>query len=343
MIQYHKPNIKVDENDLKNIGNILNSGWVSIGKYVEEVEDYFRKTYSVKHAIACSCATQGLIIAIKSAGWRNKRVAVQSFTWPSTIFAIEANIGNKPVFCDIHRDTLNIDLGTVSKDSYDTVIAVDVFGNEAEVNTDKPIIYDAAHGYGLKNLGHRGLAEVVSFSFTKVVTAMEGGMILTQNDEFAEIAYELRRLSARMLEINAYILLKAIKEYKANYASKNRIAEAYKLLLKLDYTEQKSPSASNYSVFPIILRESAVRNAIIKEFNEKKIEYKVYYQPMVEGLPVTDWIFDHILCLPIYPTLTDVEIAEICDVANSAAKHIHVGHNYLRNSKYIESYFRSEN
>jgi dTDP-4-amino-4,6-dideoxygalactose transaminase len=269
-------------------------------------------------------------------------VAVQSFTWPSTIYAIEANIGNKPVFCDIHRDTLNLDLETISKDSYDNVIAVDVFGNEANIETDKPIIYDAAHGFGLKNLGHRGLAEVVSFSFTKVATAMEGGIILTQNEELSEIAYELRRLSARMLEINAYILLKAIKEYQANYDSKKRIANMYSKLLKLDYIGQKTSSSSNYSVFPIILRESAVRNAIIKEFDSKKIEYKIYYQPMVEGLPVTDWVFEHILCLPIYTNLTESDIIEICSVANSASKHIHVGHNYLRNSKYIDSYLRSE-
>jgi dTDP-4-amino-4,6-dideoxygalactose transaminase len=267
---------------------------------------------------------------------------VQSFTWPSTIYAIESNIGNTPVFCDINRDTLNMDLNSICSDEYDVVMAVDVFGNEAKVETDKPIIYDAAHGYGLKNLGHRGLAEVVSFSFTKVATAMEGGIILTQDDSLAEVAYELRRLSSRMSEINAYVLLKNIRNYDSNYARKQEISKTYKKLLKFDYMEQLNDTMSNLSVFPIILYESSVRDAIKKAFDEKSIEYKVYYQPLVEGLPITDWVFDHILCLPIYPKLSESEIIEICDVANAASKRIHVGHNYLRNSHYIKSYFRLE-
>jgi len=342
MIQYHKPNINIGCEDLQKIKEILCSGWVSIGKYVGEVEDYFRKTYSVKHAIACSSATQGLIIAIKSAGWRNKNIAVQSFTWPSTIYAIEANIGNKPIFCDIDRNTFNIDLHTIDSDAYDTVIAVDVFGNEANVETNKPIIYDAAHGFGNKNLGHRGLAEIVSFSFTKVATAMEGGIILTQSDEIAEISYELRRLSARMLEINAYILLKSISRYKENYEKKVNIASLYKEMLTIDYFSQKCFVEPNLSVFPIVFRESSVRNAVVKSLEENKIEYKIYYQPLVEGLPVTDWLFDHILCLPIYPDLKEEDVKDICCIINSSSKHIHVGHNYLRGSKYIESFLRVE-
>lgn len=342
MIQYHKPNLDITQDDLGKIADILNSGWVSIGKYVNEVEEYFRSQYSVKHAIACSCATQGLIIAIKSAGWKNKRIAVPSFTWPSTIYAIEANIDNKPIFCDIKRDTLNMDLQTINKDSYDAVISVDIFGSASKVETDKPVIYDAAHGFGLKNLGHRGLAEVVSFSFTKTVTATEGGIILTQDDTIAEIAYELRRLSARMEEVNALILLKSIKDFDKNTQRKKEIYGQYKRLLKFDYCEQKLSEDSNFSVFPIILKENAIRNAIVQEFNKKGIEYKIYYQPLVEGLPVTDWIYNHILCLPIYPKLTDNEVHEICETANHASKNIHVGHNYLRNSQYIKSYFGKE-
>lgn len=342
MIQYNKPNISLEESDIESIKSVLQSGWISIGKNVELVESYFRKTYGVKHAIGCSNATQGLTIAFKSAGWRGKRVAVPSFTWPSTVYAIESNIGNSAVFCDINRETFNINLDSIPKDSYDVVVGVDVFGNECNVSTDKPIIYDAAHGFKLDNLGHRGLAEVVSFSFTKVVTAMEGGMILTNDDALAEIAYELRRLSSRMLEINAIVLTRSIANYEENQRKKMKCIDTYVQHLKMDYTRQLIPSCSNYSVFPIILKETAVRDSIIKAFEKEEIGYKEYYQPLVEGLFNTDWVFSHILCLPAYPSLMTEEILRICDVANKASTHIHVGHNYLRNSKYLDQYIRNK-
>ena len=343
MIQYCKPNISFNDDDIEKIQSILKSGWVSIGENVKNIEDYFCQTYNVKHAIACSNATQGLTIALKSAGWREKRIAVPSFTWPSTVYAIESNLGNSAVFCDINRETFNIDLSTISPDSYDAVVGVDIFGNECNVQkyTDKPVMYDAAHGFKLTNLGHRGIAEVVSFSFTKVVTAMEGGIILTNDSNLAEIAYELRRLSSRMLEINAVILKRSISNYEDNYNKKIDCINLYRKNLTLRYTEQRIDSNSNYSVFPIILEENAVRDSIIKAFEKEGIEYKAYYQPLVEGLPNTDWLFSHILCLPAYPLLKKDDVEKICEVANKASTHIHVGHNYLRNSKYLNRYIRN--
>ena len=341
MTQYNKPNISLNEDDLKLVKEVLDSGWVSIGKYVEAVETFFKRAYKVKYAIGCSNATQGLMIAIKSAGWRNKRIAVPSFTWPSTIYAIESTVGNSAVFCDINRKTFNIDISRLPPDSYDAVVGVDVFGNECHVPEGKPIIYDAAHGFGLKNLGHRGLAEVVSFSFTKVVTAMEGGMILTNDDNLANIAWELRRLSSRMLEVNAIVLSRSILNHEENQKKKLACIETYIKYLDVEYTRQEIPVCSNHSVFPIILSETAVRDAIIKAFNREGIEYKVYYQPLVEGLINTDWVFSHILCLPAYPLLEEEEIKKICEIANKASRDIHVGHNYLRNSSYLNRYIRN--
>lgn len=356
-IQFSKPTIHLEHEDYEEIKNVIASGWVSIGKHVEELEAIFRKRFNVKHAIACSCCTQGLIIALKAAGWRNKRIAVPAFTWPSTIFAIESNIGNSPVFCDIDRNTWLIDLGNIDADSYDAILAVDTFGNQAEVKSNKPVIYDAAHGFNLKNLGHRGIAEVVSFSFTKVVSTSEGGIILTNNAEIASTAYELRRLSSRMAEINALIGIRSIKNYEINQQQKLNIIQKYIDNLDFDFHLQQIPTSTNNSVFSLIATNSHTRNLIAKALKENNIETKIYYEPLIEGLPNTDWVYAHIISLPTYPAIAPQQ-EHICKVINDSVQNAFKvspeggeilsqsvptpGKRYLKESGYLRTYLRRE-
>lgn len=347
-IRFSKPMISLEEEDYERIKEVINSGWVSIGKYVEELENEFKKRFGVKHAIACSSCTQGLIIALKACGWRNKRIVVPAFTWPSTIYALESNIGNKPVFCNIDPKTWLIDINNLDENSYDAVLAVDTFGNQANINTTKPVIYDAAHSFNLKELGHRGIAEVVSFSFTKVVSASEGGIILSNDDGIAKTACELRRLSSRMGEINAVIGIRSIKNYEKNQEQKLKIIQKYKNSFDFNYTLQSIPECTNYSVFSILLDSTQSRDAIAKTFKENNIEVKIYYEPLVEGLPNTDWVYSHIISLPIYPDIASKQ-EYLCRLINESVKESYLtpgvsvpGKTYLNESGYLKTYLRQE-
>lgn len=355
LIQFSKPSIELMWKDYHKVKGIINSGWVCIGKYVEELENKFKKRFKVKHAIACSNCTQGLIIALKSAGWRNKRIAVPPFTWPSTIFALESNIGNTPVFCDIDPSTWIINLKNINSDSYDAVLAVDTFGNQARIATNKPVIYDAAHGFDLQDLGHRGLAEVVSFSFTKVVSASEGGMILTNDSDLANTAYELRRLASRMEEINAVIALRSLSNYARNQKAKLDIMKKYLKSFKFKYAVQKIPINTNHSVFSILLPNMEQRNAIANALKKNGIEFKIYYEPLVEGLPNVDMIYSRIISLPTYPAIGKYQ-PHICKIINESIektsfdykddilqhKTVTPGKRYLRESGYLNTYLRKE-
>lgn len=352
--QFSKPTISLEEEDFEKIRSVISSGWVSIGKYVEELEGKFKERFKVKHAIACSSCTQGLIIALKAAGWRNKRVAVPAFTWPSTVFAIESNIGNTPVFCDIDSETWLMDMGSLDDAHYDVVLAVDTFGNQAEIQTTKPVIYDAAHGFDLDKLGHRGIAEVVSFSFTKVVTASEGGMILTNYDEVAKTAYELRRLASRMEEVNAIIALSSIRKYDHFHKIKLDIIERYLKGFDFNFTLQRIPECTNHSVFSILMNNSYARDAVAAALARNNIEVKVYYEPLVEGLVNTDQVFSRILSLPTYPDITS-KLDEIIALVNESVKEsvkpgksdvtlgaALPGKTYLVESGYLTEYLRRE-
>lgn len=348
-IQFSKPTISLEASDYREINRVIRSGWVSIGVNMEKLEAYFKSRFKVKHAIACSCCTQGLVVAIKAAGWRNKRIAVQPFTWPSTIYAIESNNGNAPVFCDINPETWLLDINSLPANSYDAVLAVDTFGNQANIKTNKPVIYDAAHGFDLKDLGHRGIAEVISFSFTKVVSAAEGGMILTNDNNFAETARELRRLSCRMEEINAIIALRSLKNYEANQKAKMRIIERYIKKFDFSYSTQRIPICTNHSVFSILLNTQRERDAIARALKKAAVEFKTYYEPVVTGLKNVDSVYSRIISLPIYPQIVSVQ-DKICTVINTAAKRAlqyssatpTPGKRYLKQSGYLDAYLRKQ-
>ncbi|MEI6213329.1 MAG: DegT/DnrJ/EryC1/StrS family aminotransferase [Desulfuromonadales bacterium] len=354
-IQFSKPTISLEKSDYTEIHKIINSGWVSIGVNVERLEAEFRSRYKVKHAIACSSCTQGLVVVMKAAGWRNKKVAVQPFTWPSTVYAIESNIGNVPVFCDIDPETWLIDINNLPVKAYDAVLAVDTFGNQAEIKTNKPVIYDSAHGFDLKDLGHRGIAEVISFSFTKVVSASEGGMILTNDNRLAETASELRRLSCRMPEINAVIALRSLKNYEKNQEAKIKIIDRYLKSFEFKFNTQRIQSCTNYSVFSILLDTPDERDAIAHALKKSGVEFKTYYDPLVSGLKNIDSVYSRILSLPVYPQIADVQ-DKICDIINAAAKSASIaqkirhysssvptpGKRYLKKSGYLDTYLRKQ-
>jgi dTDP-4-amino-4,6-dideoxygalactose transaminase len=316
-VLFGNPNINSDGLG-REIKAILDSGWVSIGEYVEALENHFKERTGVKHAIATSSATTGLIIAIKAAGWKNMNIALPSFTWPSTLYAIQCN-GNHPIFTDIDSQTW-LASGLVNAER---AVIIDTFGNQFTPDSTmkkEDLIIDAAHGYGLPNLGKRGLAEVVSLSFTKVVTAMEGGIILTDNDELAETARELRRLSGRMGEINALIALQSIKNY--NPEATKSIINYYKKHITVPHRCQEVVNDTNNSVFSMLFSDSAVRDAIRIALAKAGVETKVYYDPLKKGFPNTEDIYSRILSLPIHRDVPEWQdrIIEIINTAGRGAR-----------------------
>jgi len=321
LIRFHKPSINFCGDDLDKINEIFVSGWIANGKNVETLENCFKKLFDVKFAIACGNCTQGLVIALRAAGWQHKRIAVPAFTWPSTIFAIESNMGNKPVFCDINPKTWLTDIDHLDPSSYDAILAVDTFGNEFVNNCNKPLIIDSAHGFGLKNLGHRGIVEVVSLSFNKIVTSIEGGMILTNDQTIAKEAIELRRLTSRLEEINAVVGIKSVRNFDKIQESRSLIIQNYLNLLDFEYEQQYTTASTNQSIFSILVRNNKIRNNMLTTLMNYGFEVKIYYEPLINGLEITDDVYSRILSLPTYPEILPYQ-NKICCLLNEAANMI---------------------
>jgi dTDP-4-amino-4,6-dideoxygalactose transaminase len=319
MIKYNQTNIVLNDSDMKEIKTIIESGNVVNGKYVKELEKFLKHEFGVKHAIPCANCTTGLIIAIKAMGLQGKSIAVPAFTWFSTPYAICCNY-NVPYFVDINKDTWLME--DFNETYVDAFLSVDIFGNKSFVKTNLPVIYDAAHGYGLTNLGHRGNAEVISLSYTKIVQGMQGGVILTNDDVLAEKCRTMVHRYGKITELNAYIVLKSIGDYLDNQSAREKIINEYHKLIKVPCKEQVIKTETNYSVYAILLETTEIRDKINDALIRNGVETKIYYQPVVEdteyfrrAYPNTFDLYSRILALPVY---TDLEVGSICKIINEA-------------------------
>jgi dTDP-4-amino-4,6-dideoxygalactose transaminase len=311
-IRFHKPQLRLTRKNLKQFKKIIQSGWVCNGDAVDQLEERFAKETGVKFAIATSSATQGLIIALRAADIKGKRVALPSFTWGSTLYAVEC-AGGIPVLCDIDRKTWQMIL---PKEKVDFAVPVDIFGNQyPKINV--PSVYDAAHGYGLPLLGKRGLAEVVSLSFTKVVTGMQGGIILTNDEGMYQKMIEERDLSSKMCEFNAIVALNSMDDYIQHWDSKMKCIQAYSEGIKEGVNFQLINKVTNHSVFAIVFQSKVIRDRVADFFSRTGIETKIYYRPLKEGYPNTDFIYNRILALPTYPEVYP-EIPRIIKLINKS-------------------------
>lgn len=341
MIEYNKPEISLTKSELKEIDSIVKGGRFCRGQHVERLESYFKKEYNVGFAKACCNATNGLTIAITSTGIYKNHIALPVFTWPSTLYAIECS-GNIPVWYDIDPNTWNMSTDTptildtsnlsdycksymrILKTSGEIIIGgivpVDVFGNVSYIDAPNSvaIIYDAAHGFGNPFLGNRGLAEVVSFSFTKSITAGgQGGMILTNNERLYNRISELVDLSAKVGEINALIAMSCIDKYEDKQKKRLAIIDMYREYIDIPVTEQSVGYATNHSVYSILFESNEKRNRIVDSFKSNGIEVKCYYEPLIAGFKNADDVYSRILSLPVYPSI-EKHVKFISNLINKA-------------------------
>src|SRR5947207_2958509 len=195
----------IDENDIQAVVETLKSDWLTTGPKVAEFEQALADWVGAKYAVSFSSGTAALHGAAFAAGLGPGDEAITS---PMT-FAATANCilyqNATPVFADASFDTLNLDPEqTEQKITTRTkaILPVDYAGHPADLDLflklgekhGLTIIEDACHALGAEYRGRRvgGIAHMTVFSFhpVKHLTTGEGGMVTTNNAQFAE---KLRR------------------------------------------------------------------------------------------------------------------------------------------------------
>ncbi len=191
----------IDDTEIEAVSQVLASKWISTGNRVREFERAFAEYLGVKHAIAVSSCTAALHLSLVVAGiGSDDEVITTPYTFTATAEAIRY-VGAKPVFVDIHPDTLNIDTSKIEQAitaRTKAILPVHIAGIPCDMNVLQDIsqrrnftlIDDAAHAipveYRGQHIGSIGDLSAFSFYANKNLTTGEGGMITTNNDAFAK-------------------------------------------------------------------------------------------------------------------------------------------------------------
>ena len=195
-----QPNLPDVDELTDRIRGVLNSGYLTNnGPQVDQFEAAIARRCGVAHCIAVCNGTMALQIMARASGLSGE-VIVPSLTFVATPHALEW-IGLTPVFADIDPATHTLDPSSVEASitpKTSAILAVHLWGNPCRVQQLQSIasrhnlklLFDASHAFGGRHKGQPvggfGDAEVFSFHATKFVHALEGGAIVTNDDEIAE-------------------------------------------------------------------------------------------------------------------------------------------------------------
>ncbi len=292
-LPFSKPTIRQAEID--EVVDSLKSGWITTGPKSQTFEEAFAAYTGYPIALALSSATAGLHIGLMALGLQpGDEVITTPMTWVATTNMIEL-LGGKPVFVDIHPDTLQIDERQVEAAvTPRTVGILPVHFGGSPCHMDPLmaiarkhalwIFEDAAHGvgtlYGGKHVGCFERLGVFSFHPIKNMTTSEGGVLVLRDEEMAR---KLRALRFHGLEKQAW----------------NRYAEGGTPQIEVVMPGFK------YNFMDLQAALGLPQLASVDEFNARRIELAGLYQRLFAEVPELQIpalpAYDHFATWHLYP------------------------------------------
>lgn len=341
---------------LDKISDILDRNWLTNnGIYVKQFEKKICQILHVKHCIALCNGTIALEILIHALGLKGE-VIIPSFTFIATAHALQWQ-GIKPIFCEVDPITHNIDPTHIEKlitPETSAILAVHLWGRPCAIEklTDiankyqLKLIFDAAHAFGCSYhqtmIGNFGEAEVFSFHATKVINTLEGGAIVTNNDDLAEKLQLIRNFgfvgydnvqylgtNGKMNEISAAMGISLLEDYAAIIAKNLKNYQCYENALACikGVNLLKAPKQDKFNYQYIVLEldpeyVTISQEDILSIMHAENIIARRYFYPGCHKmqpylnldlcLPITEKLSQHIVVLPTGNTMDCNKIEKIC-------------------------------
>ena len=283
------------------------------GPFHQQLEQALCDYLGVQHLALFSNGTLGLVTALQAL-----RITGEVITTPYSFVATAHSLlwnGIKPVFVDIHPDTLNLDPARIEAaitPQTTAIMPVHCYGHPCDVeaiqriadNYNLKVIYDAAHAFGVQDAGgsilRHGDLSVLSFHATKVFNTFEGGAIICPDAKTKQRIDHLKNfgfvdettvvapgINGKMSEINAAFGLLQLKHMNEALAKRQSIDEAYRKGLKdvpgIRCLQSAGEEVANYSYFPILVEEDypLSRDALYQKLRENNIFVRRYFYPLI--------------------------------------------------------------
>ncbi len=336
----------------------LRSRWVSMGPRVAEFESRFKAMIAAKHAVAVTNCTAALHLALRILGIKSgDEVIVPALTFVATVNAIRY-VGARPVFCDIASDEdLNIDprlLACLVTKRTKAIMVMHYGGFPCDMDPimavarrhGLKVVEDACHAplsqYKGRALGTIGDAGCFSFFSNKNISIGEGGMLVSNSEEFTRKARLLRShgmtslsyerslghassydvvdlgYNFRLDDLRAAVGIAQLAKLRGDLGLRALVRRRY--LERLRSVEgvlvpfgKHRGFVSNH-IFPVILegasprRRQAVRDALHADGVETSVHYPAahrfsIYRRYSTSLPKTERVADSLITLPMYGSL----------------------------------------
>jgi dTDP-4-amino-4,6-dideoxygalactose transaminase len=297
---------------LGTYGPAYENGLITNADIVGKFEAAVAERLQVKHCVAVSSCTSGLMMTLRALGVSGE-VIIPSFTFFATGHSARWN-SLMPVFADCEPDTWNVDVKDVERkitERTSALLIVHLYGNPANVEAlseiakrhNLKLIFDGAHAFGSRYrgrpIGQFGDAEVFSLSPTKLLVAGEGGLVTTNDSTLAKAIRLMRNygdggaydpewigMNARMSEFNAALGLAGLAEVDDRVRRRNQIARMYDEHLaglpgvrfqKVDARDTNT--FKDYSIHVTPERFGMTRDELAEGLLAENIETKKYFYP----------------------------------------------------------------
>jgi perosamine synthetase len=307
----------IDQEEIDLVMDCLNTGWISSqGKYIQEFERAFSGVCEAQYGVATSNGTTALHLALLTLGiGPGDEVIV-----PALSFIATANVvvytGARPVFVDVSEKTWTLDpslLRPLITARTKAIIPVHLYGHPTDmdpiINLAKDyrlwVIEDAAEAHGAEYQGKKvgSIGDIGCFSFygNKIISTGEGGMLVTDNEEWVEKARMLRDhgmskdrkywhpvvgYNFRMTNIQAAIGLGQITKLNRLIEKKREIADYYNKRLKntpgIILPVEERWAKSVFWLYSLLLKPETKKNRddLIALLSQAEVESRPVFYPM---------------------------------------------------------------
>jgi perosamine synthetase len=332
------------------VQEVLDSGWVTRGKKVEELERLVSQYTGIPYVLATTSATTALHLSLVALGIKQgDEVIVPAFTWVATPNVVEM-CGATPVFCDIRED-YQIDVTQIERlitKKTKAIIPVHLFGVSADMQPIMrlakkyrlKVIEDAACALGTfykgKHVGAFGEVGCISLHPAKTITTGEGGLILTRSKKLYDLMFKLHdhgtpkydcvAYNYRLSDIQGAVGVAQMHNLKEILRERVKRAEIYNQ--KLPKIAPPTPEYSN-NTYQSYIAYVKNRDKVSKLLEERGIiarrgtlnvamlpYYKKKYGIKKKDFPVSYEADKNTLTLPLYVSMTDEEQNKVIGALN---------------------------
>jgi dTDP-4-amino-4,6-dideoxygalactose transaminase len=332
------------EAELAAVAEVFESGMLTMGPKVEELERLLADVCEVEHAFVVTSGTAALHLAVHALGLeQGDEVIVPAYTFPATANVVALS-GLVPRLVDVDPETMNLDparieVGPRTK----AILPVHLFGRPARLEElpDLPLLEDAAGALGARRRGRPcgGLGALGCFSFhpRKIVTTGEGGAVTTNDEGLADAVRRMRNhgwralappdmpgpgLNYRLSDILCAIGIPQLARLDELLAARTRVAAGY--AQRLAHLPVELPGADEGDVhgWQAYVLQLDDRDRVLAGLRADGVEAQIGTYALHRlgayadqgPFPGADRVFERALALPFHTRLTEADLDRVAEV-----------------------------